>query len=130
MKTKPYRNKFEERTAEVLGSLCEYEPYKIPYVTYRNYIPDFVGKTEDGLKTLIVEAKGFFRVGDVQKYKAIRDSLRSESVQSGETTELIFVLYNPNKKLRKGSKMNMGEWCTKEGLKWFTVESVRDAFTT
>jgi hypothetical protein len=51
-------------------------------------------------------------------------------VQSGETTELIFVLYNPNKKLRKGSKMNMGEWCTKEGLKWFTVENVRDAFTT
>jgi|TARA_R110001592_G_scaffold128984_1_gene341256 hypothetical protein len=130
LKTKPYRNKFEERTAKVLGSLCEYEPYQIPYVTYRNYIPDFVGKTEDGLKTLIVEAKGFFRVGDVQKYKAIRDSLRSESVQSGETTELIFVLYNPNKKLRKGSKMNMGEWCTKEGLKWFTVENVRDAFTT
>ena len=77
-----------------------------------------------------MEAKGFFRVGDVQKYKAIRDSLRSESVQSGETTELIFVLYNPNKKLRKGSKMNMGEWCTKEGLEWFTVENVRDAFTT
>ena len=122
MKTKPYRNKFEESTAEALKGLCEYEPEKVPYTVFRNYIPDFVGKDKTG-KKILVEAKGFFRVGDVQKYKAIRDSLTHFNC------ELIFVLYNPKKKLRKGSKMNMSEWCTKEGFRWFTVEDVVDAFT-
>ena len=93
MKTKPYRNKFEKSTAEVLKGLCEYEPEKIPYTVFRNYVPDFVGKDKTGKKVL-VEAKGFFRVGDVQKY------------------------------------MNMSEWCTKEGFRWFTVEDVVNAFTS
>lgn len=123
MKTKPYRNKFEKSTAEVLKGLCEYEPEKIPYTVFRNYVPDFVGKDKTG-KKILVEAKGFFRVGDVQKYKAIRDSLINFNC------ELIFVLYSPKKKLRKGSKMNMSEWCTKEGFRWFTVEDVVNAFTS
>ncbi len=123
MKTKKYRNKFEERTAEVLGGLCEYEPKKVHYVTHRTYLPDFVGQHKKKDIEILVEAKGYFRVGDVAKYKAIRDSLE-------EYQELIFVLYNPKKQLRKGSKMNMGDWCTKEGFRWYTVEDVQDAFVS
>ena len=69
-----------------------------------------------------MEAKGFFRVGDTQKYKAIRDSLPKKK-------QLVFLLYNPNKKLRKGSKMTMAEWCEKEKFKWYTLEDITDAFT-
>jgi len=116
-----FRNKFEERTAEALSGLCEYEPFKLPYVTKRNYIPDFVGTTQDNVEILF-EAKGYFRVGDIQKYKAIRDSLK-------EDQELVFVLHTPTKKVRKGSKLTMAQWCEKENLRWFTVETVRNAFT-
>lgn len=123
MGIKLYRNKFEAHAAEVLGDLCEYESKKIKYVTHRNYIPDFIGKHKVNKKEILVEAKGFFRVGDVQKYKAIRDSLE-------HTQELVFLLYNPRKPVRKGSKMNMGQWCEKEGLKWFVLEDVVNAFTT
>ena len=125
MKTKKYRNKFEEQTALVLGELCKYEPCRIPYVTHRHYIPDFVGGN------FIIECKGFFRVGDVQKYKAIRDSLNEERDRRGSIGyELVFVLPNPRKKLRKGSKMNMSEWCEKEGFRWFTVDTIRNVFTS
>ena len=116
-----YRNKFEKEAAEALKGLCSYEPRKIPYITHRNYTPDFVGKSKVSNKEIIVEAKGFFRVGDLQKYKAIRDSLKPYQ-------ELVFLLYSPKKKVRKGGKMNMHQWCTKEGLRWFTLENIREAF--
>ncbi len=119
VRNKKFRNKFEEKVSYVLGNLCEYEPIKIPYVVHRNYIPDFVRNTKS--KNFLIEVKGFFRVGDTQKYKAIRDSLDKDS-------ELIFLLYNPVKQLRKGSKMNMSEWCEKEGIRWYTVDNIRDAF--
>tara|TARA_B100001167_G_C16722107_1_gene281698 strand:- start:449 stop:814 length:366 start_codon:yes stop_codon:yes gene_type:complete len=119
VKTPKYRNKFEAQAAEVLKDLCGYETKKIPYTIHRNYIPDFVGMK--GKFEILIEAKGFFRVGDVQKYKAIRDSLPKKK-------QLVFLLYNPNKKLRKGSKMNMAEWCDKEGLKWYTLENIVDVF--
>lgn len=118
--SKKYRNKFERRIAEVLSDLCEYEPFKVPYVVPKKYLPDFVGKHKAGTEILI-EAKGYFRVGDTQKYTSIRDSL-------DQNKELVFLLYDPNKKIRKGAKMTMSEWCEKEGLRWFTLETIRDAF--
>tara|TARA_R100000781_G_scaffold111892_3_gene78709 strand:- start:1147 stop:1500 length:354 start_codon:yes stop_codon:yes gene_type:complete len=117
VKTKKYRNKFEEQVGIILGNSFSYEKFKIPYVVHRNYIPDFVnGHT-------LIECKGFFRAGDVQKYKAIKNSLHLPD-------ELVFVLHNPRKKLRKGSKMNMSEWCEKEGFRWFTVDTIRNVFTS
>ena len=106
-----YRNKFEANIGEKLAD-WSYEPYHIPYVTKRKYIPDFTKGN------ILVEAKGYFRVGDTQKYKAIRDSLFSQ--------ELVFVLTNANKKVRKGSKITMGEWCDKEGFKWFTLDTLKE----
>ena len=98
-----YRNKFEETAGVLLKDLCKYESERIPYVIHKNYIPDFVGRNN--------------------KYKAIRDSLPKK-------TQLVFLLYNPNKKLRKGSRITMAEWCEKENIKWYTLEDIRNAFTS
>lgn len=40
--------------------------------------------------------------------------------------ELIFVLSDPHKKVRKGGKLTMGQWCDKEGLKHYTLDSVEE----
>tara|TARA_R110002153_G_C13115999_1_gene478213 strand:- start:326 stop:712 length:387 start_codon:yes stop_codon:yes gene_type:complete len=106
-----YRSGLEKALAEKLPKDFEYEPYAVPYVTHRKYTPDFVnGK-------FLIECKGFFRAGDTMKYKAIRDCIDGE---------LIFVLSDRNKKVRKGSKMTMGQWCDKEGLAHFLVDEHRE----
>ena len=86
-----------------------YEPFDIPYTTHRKYKPDFL-HTPTGK---LIECKGFFRQGDTLKYKAIRDC---------SDNELIFVLSDPFKKVRKGAKITMAQWCDKEGFKYFTVQ--------
>lgn len=123
MRGPSYRNKFEKEVGEVLADFADYEPFKVPYVSHHTYTPDFVGYNEKRKKEILVEAKGYFREGDIKKYKDIRDS--------GCTInqELVFLLYSPSKKIRKGSKMDMGQWCIKEKLRWFTKENITDAFT-
>ena len=91
-----YRNNFESDVGDELVG-WSYEPYHIPYITKRKYIPDFTKGN------ILVECKGFFRAGDTQKYKAIRDSLHSQD-----------------------SKITMGGWCDKEGFKWFTKETLQE----
>jgi hypothetical protein len=107
-----YRSGLESVLAHGLkGHDFEYEPYSVPYTMRRKYIPDFVkGK-------FLIEAKGFFRTGDTMKYKSIRDCIDGE---------LIFVLSDPYKKVRKGSKMCMGQWCEKEGFAYFTVTEIEE----
>ena len=106
-----YRSKLEHVVAVALGPKWAYEPKKISYVTHRKYTPDFVIESDDG-KEVLVEVKGFFRVGDTQKYKAIRDALKPHQ-------HLVFYLNNAKTKVRKGAKMTMAEWCYKEGFSWF-----------
>jgi len=67
---------------------------------------------------ILIEAKGYFRVGDTQKYTSIRDSIGD--------WELVFVLSDPNKKVRKGNKITMGQWCDKEGFAHFTVKTTKE----
>jgi len=83
---------------------------------HRNYKPDFVDKKTGDF----IECKGFFRTGDTMKYTSIRDSIDNN---------LIFVLSDPSKRIRKGAKMNMGEWCEKEGFKFYTLEEYIDHVT-
>lgn len=114
---KKYRSSLEEDFAKMVehnGGFA-FEPLKMHYVVHRQYVPDFVHDKSD----IWVECKGFFRAGDTQKYKAIQDDLEG-------VAELVFLLYDPKKKLRKGSKMNMGEWCTKEGFKFFTLNNISE----
>jgi hypothetical protein len=106
-----YRSGLEKRIAAGLPSSWEYEPFTVPYSVHRKYKPDFVRGD------YLIEAKGYFRESDCQKYKAIRDCLKEEQ-------ELIFVLHNPHTKVRKGSKLSMSQWCEKEGFSWYTVDTL------
>jgi hypothetical protein len=83
-----------------------YEPESLQYTVTKKYTPDFV------YGDLLVEAKGWFRPGDRQKYKAIAASLLFQ--------ELVFLLQTPNKKVQKGAKLTMAGWCDKEEIKWFS----------
>jgi len=109
-----FRSKFEENVSKVLKGF-EYEPFTIPYVIHRNYRPDFVHAASG----TVVECKGFFREGDTKKYTSVRDSL-----PKGQ--KLVFVLMHPNKKIRRGAKMTMAEWCDKEGIMWYTIDTLQE----
>jgi|TARA_R110000787_G_scaffold37438_1_gene95113 hypothetical protein len=108
-----YRSGLERTFAtNVEGCGFEFEPASLPYTMHRKYLPDFVKGD------VLIECKGFFRAGDTLKYKSVRDSYPQQ--------ELIFVLSDPYKKVRKGSKLCMGQWCFKEGFAFFTVNQWRE----
>jgi len=110
-KTK-FRSGLESAFSDAVGTKdFLYEPYRLPYIIKKKYIPDFICERTGAM----IETKGFFRVGDTQKYKAIRDEI---------DRPLIFVFSNPKTRLRKGSKMNLGQWCEKEGFAHFTIKSI------
>ena len=109
-----FRSGLEKDLSEKLDGQYKFEPYDLPYTVHKKYLPDFV---HEG-KAVLVECKGFFRVGDTQKYTAIRDSMPE--------WELVFVVSNPSKKVRKGGKITMGEWCDKGGFKHFTIETAKE----
>ena len=113
-KKSPFRSTFEEDVAKILQEF-NYEPFTIPYTISRSYRPDFV----DASGLYLIECKGYFRDGDTKKYTSIRDSLPKEQ-------ELIFVLMQPNKKIRKGAKMTMSEWCDKEGILWYSLNTLQE----
>ena len=109
-----YRSSLEKAFAEATPrKFFEYEPYRLEYSIPKKYLPDFAKGD------ILIECKGFFRAGDTQKYKAIRDSLLGRY-------EVVFLLSDPYKKVRKGSKLTMGEWCTREGFAYFTMEEVEE----
>ena len=119
--TKRTKNKYrsaleKEFSKEVKRKGFKYEPFDVPYIVHRHYKPDFVH--ED--KKVMVEVKGFFRVGDTLKYKSIRDTI------SVDGYELVFLLSNEHKKVRKGGKITMGQWCVKEGMKHYTLSTAQE----
>ena len=109
-----FRSTFEDDVSKILKEF-DYEPFTVPYTISRSYRPDFV----DSSGACLVECKGYFRDGDTKKYTSIRDSLP-------EGQELVFVLMQPNKKIRKGAKMTMSEWCDKENILWYTIETLQE----
>ena len=116
-KSGKFRSALEkEFSKEVKSKWFKYEPYGVPYTVYRTYMPDFVHEE----KKVMVEVKGFFRVGDTLKYKSIRDTILEDGY------ELIFLLSNEHKKVRKGGKITMGQWCEKEGMKHYTLHTAQE----
>ena len=113
-KKSTFRSTFEEDVAKILKEF-NYEPFTVPYIISRSYRPDFV----DPSGLYLIECKGYFRDGDTKKYTSIRDSL-----PKGQ--ESIFVLMQPNKKIRKGAKMTMSQWCDKEGILWYNIETLQE----
>jgi len=106
----------QEFSKEVKRHNFDYEPYGVPYTVYRTYMPDFVHEKSK----VMVEVKGFFRVGDTLKYKSIRDTIGVDG------WELVFLLSNTHKKVRKGGKITMGQWCEKEGMKHYTLHTAQE----
>ena len=113
-KKSKFRSTFEDDVSKVLKGF-DYEPFTVPYIISRSYRPDFVHSASNTL----VECKGYFRDGDTKKYTSVRDSLP-------EGQELVFVLMSPNKKIRKGAKMTMAQWCDKEGILWYNIETLQE----
>lgn len=109
-----FRSNFEETVSRVLKGF-DYEPFRVPYTIHRHYCPDFV----HGPSGTLVECKGFFREGDTKKYTSVRDSLP-------EGQSLVFVLMNPEKKVRKGGKLTMAKWCERENIKWYDVDTLQE----
>ena len=105
---------FEGAIHMALGDDWEYEPHQIEYSVPRKYTPDFA------YKNIIVEAKGYFSEGDTQKYRAIHD----QTCKTGKM--LVFVLMNPDKKVRKGSTLTMAGWCDKNYIPWFTMDTLNE----
>ena len=103
---KKYRSKLEARVARRLGKDWEYEPGGFKYLVPRTYYPDFVKGN------IYVEVKGYFRAGDTQKYAAINREMKAQG------KDFRFVLQSPDKKVRKGSKITMAEWCDKHNIQW------------
>ena len=111
-KTGKYKSALESKVAQLLGKEWIYEEWTVPYTLEKNYVVDF---SKDAL---FIEVKAFFRPGDIAKYKAVARALE------GTEHELVFVLANPLKKVRKGSKTTMAQWCDKNGFRWYSVNSL------
>lgn len=101
-----FRSKFEEtvfKTAIKNNCAVEYEPIKIPYTLFLNYIGDF--RLPNGI---IVETKGYFPSRDQVKMKAVK--------ASNPGLDIRFVFMNAKTSIRKGSKTTYGDWANKNGF--------------
>jgi hypothetical protein len=113
MPNQKYRSKLEAKVAESLVD-WEYESTTVKYSVPRTYTPDFTKGR------VYIEVKGFFRVGDTQKYKAIHKQLKSEG------KVLVFVWSDAHKRIRKGAKLTNAKWCDKEGIVWFDLSEIKE----
>ena len=114
-----FDSNFEKELAFGVLKGCDYHTESIPYTIQRMYEPDFIkGK-------FIIEAKGRFRDrNESNKYLWIRDALPKGK-------ELVFVFMNPKtpmpgaKRRKKcGTKQSVGEWATKNNIRWYTSRTV------
>lgn len=99
-----YRNKFEEKCAEALGPVYDYEAIRLPYTTQHTYTPDFI----DLQNKRVVEAKGFFSPADRAKMLAVKAQHPDWS--------FAIQFQNPERKLNKASKTTYRMWAEKHGF--------------
>lgn len=114
-----YDSKFEKTLHEGALSGCDFHTESMPYTIHRRYEPDFtIGKW-------VIEGKGRFRDrNESNKYLWVIKALPKDK-------EFVFVFMNhrtpmPGAKRRKkcGTKQSVGEWATKNGIRWFTPYTV------
>ena len=106
-----YRSGLEVRTKDYLNEHnmpFKYEEVKIEWedLMYRTYTPDFVLKNG-----IIIETKGLFSADDRRKHLAVK--------AQHPKLDIRFVFSSSRKKLSKGAKSNYGQWCTKNGIKYY-----------
>ena len=107
----PYKSELEYKVAKALGDDWKYEEEQVPYVIKGKYTPDFTCGNH-----IMIEVKGFFRAGDQRKYLSIKES--------NPDRELVFVLSNPDKPVRKGAKLTMSKWCERHGISWYGLDEL------
>ena len=113
-----FRSEFERDVATQLQPFgFSYEPFQVDYIIERKYTPDFV--YEKNGRTYLIECKGYFRSGDTQKYRSISKCIP-------DTHELIFVLMKPNQKVSKSTKNTMAQWCDKNGILWYNIDTLKE----
>jgi predicted nuclease of restriction endonuclease-like RecB superfamily len=83
----------------------EYETVKVPYVIKHIYNPDFL-ILDNGI---LIEAKGYFRPGDVAKMRAVK--------AQNPDLDIRFVFMSAHKRI-PGQKQTHAEWATRHGFPW------------
>lgn len=81
-----------------------YEALKVPYTIAHVYKPDF--QLANGI---IVEAKGYFRPGDVSKMRAVK--------AQNPDLDIRFVFMDAHKRI-PGQKQSHAAWADRHGFPW------------
>ena len=106
-----YRSGLELTIAERLKAdkvSFRYEAVKIEWqdLAYRTYTPDII--LDNGI---IVEVKGRFMAADRRKHLEVK--------KQHPNLDIRFVFENSRSKIRKGAKSSYGDWCTKNGFRYY-----------
>ena len=110
----PYKSKFEQEFHSRYPQL-QYETNKLKYTVEHTYNPDWKIK-----ENVYIETKGLWRAADRAKHLHMRE-------QHPEVT-VYLVFQNPNNRLSRVSKTTYGEYCTKHGIEWATIDNVPEAW--
>ena len=115
-----YKGGFEPKIARQLRKQkvkFKYEEDKLPYVVYKNYIPDFTIPTPNG--KIYLEVKGWLRPADRVKLQAVK------ATNPGIDLRIIFGADN---KINRYSKMRYSDWAKKYGIPYAVKEIPREWF--
>lgn len=122
LKGTSYDSKLEQRLHEGELKGADHHPPPVAYIIEKKYNPDFMFKLND--KVIYIESKGYFQDRqDSAKYPWVKTYLK-------ENEELVFVFENPDKPIhfqrprKDGTKMTHGEWCIKNGFRYFSEENL------
>lgn len=110
VKTSKFKSKLEEEFNRRYPEL-QYEPDKLEYTVTHTYNPDFKLK-----ENVYFETKGFWRASDRAKHLHIKQ-------QHPEVT-VYLIFQNPDLKLNRASHTTYGQWATKHGIKWATLDTI------
>lgn len=83
------------------------EPLTLTYA--REYTPDFLMLARSG-KAILIECKGHFPAAQRSKMLAVK--------RAHPDIDIRFLFANARERIGKNSKLNYGQWATKNGFKW------------
>ena len=122
---KPYRNRFEQKTAEDMLArkrLFLYEKHKFPYTVQGSYLADFsLTKSDGGVMHIETKGNGLSFDGHVKrKLIAVK--------RDNPEIDLRIVFYSDGKcgpKRKDGTFMRQSDWAKKYGFK-FAIKDIPD----
>ena len=125
-KIKGYDSVWEYILHDTLLKDWEHHAEKVTYVVEHTYQPDFTRALQGTL--ILLESKGrFWDHAEYSKYIWVKKNLPPN-------VELVFLFANasapmPGAKVRKdGTKRTHGEWATANGFRWYTEDTLPDAW--